>query len=93
MIDYRAVVSGFCGSLVGMSFAPRMPAIRQAVTLVSSTGTAGFVLPLAVWYLDLPPRAEPGAAFVIGVSAPYAVPAIFKLFSRPWDLFKRGTEK
>jgi hypothetical protein len=93
-VHYDALLAGFFGGLVSLSYLPSMSIPRIAGTVIASALTAGFFAPVlsvaAVnyfsWLAGTGDNARIAAAAAIGLCAQVAIPAIFNLIRKKGGL-------
>lgn len=86
-VHYDALLAGFAGGLVWLTFQPSMPAVRIASSMVASSLIAGFFAPLAAvgavnffpWLSEVGDSLRMAAAAGLGIGAQVIVPALLNL--------------
>lgn len=83
-IKYAALVAGFAGGVVSLSYIRPLTRLQSAMAVLSGSLVAAYGTPVAVHYLDLGSGSplENGIAFALGLTAMNIVPGVMALADR-----------
>lgn len=89
-----ALVAGFAGAVVSLSFVQGLSPRQAAVTVGSGWLASAYLTPLGVQYLSLPQSVENGSAFIVGLCGMSILGGLFKAArnfrDNPLSLLRRG---
>lgn len=95
-IKFAAILAGFAGGVVSLSFVKELTARQAMLAVFTGTVTANYLTPVVVDHFDVLRLYENPAAFVIGLTAMNIIPGLLKLseaFKRDPRSFLGGGEK
>lgn len=74
-----ALVAGFAGAVVSLSFVQGLSSRQAAVTVGSGWLASAYLTPLILQYFSLPQSVENGSAFIVGLCGMSILGGLFKL--------------
>lgn len=94
-IKYGSLLAGFAGGVVSLSYMRELTAWQMALAVLAGTLTAGYLTPLAMFWLGgVPIEAENAIAFLVGLTAMNIIPGFIRLSAafrnRPGVFFNTG---
>ena len=84
-VKLAALVAGFAGGVVSLSFVRELTGRQAALAVFTGTVTANYLTPVVAGYFDAVRAYENPSAFIVGLTAMNIIPGLLKLS----DAFKR----
>lgn len=75
-IKHSALLAGFVGSLVALTFLRELTKIQMFTALGTGLATSTYLTPLVMHYFSISADMNDGAAFLMGVVAMNIIPAV-----------------
>jgi len=85
VVKYGTVVAGVLGSVVSLSYTQELTKFRAFTAVAGGAATAVYTAPLICHYLSLP-SFENAVAFLVGLAAMRAIPALLGAVDRLKDI-------
>ncbi len=86
VIEYGLLVAGLLGSVVSLSYTKELSKFQLFSAVIGGTITAYYTAPLLRHYLGLPDGFENAIAFLVGLAAMRAIPALLSFVDRLRDI-------